>query len=314
MIHRTRVAVLTTLCAACSFSCSLRGAEQVDHPFPGITSITRTEADPRSITVHIVKVDLSTPGIGFKVTPPGSTLETVRQTTLDFLKQEHAQVAINAHYFLPFPSKSPDAVLVGFAASNGHVYSAFETPAQSYAIVANAPAINIDPSNHATIVHNNSRFADGKHVQENVTVWNALAGSAQIVTGGLKTIPAYADSQNPGGLLVPGGPRKYSNTNSWYDAIQARTAIGLSRDGTTLFLIAVDCAGRSLGMKVGEVADLLIRDYDVSDALNLDGGGSTTMAMENPVTHAGAIVNVSSDNPNGRSVGSNLAVFASSRR
>lgn len=63
-------------------------------------------------------------------------------------------------------------------------------------------------------------------------------------------------------------------------------------------------------MTVGEVADLLVRDYGVYNALNLDGGGSTTMAMENPVTRADEIVNVSSDNPGGRSVGSNLAVFA----
>ena len=256
--------------------------------------------------MHVIEIDLTTPGIGFKLTAPGGTLETVRQTTLDFLKQEHAQVAINAHFFLPFPSKSPDAMLVGFAASSGTIYSTFEAPAQSYAIIANAPAINIDPSNHASIVHNNSRFADGKQVQENVTVWNALAGSAQIVTNGVKTIPTY----RPAGLLTPGGPRNYSSTNSWYDAIQARTAIGLSRDSRTLYLFTVDRAGASLGMQVGEVADLLMRDYGVYNALNLDGGGSTTMAMENPVTHVGGIVNGSSDNPNGRSVGSNLAVFA----
>ena len=260
--------------------------------------------------MHIIEVDLTIRGIGFKVTAPGGSLETVRQTTLGFLKQEHAQMAINGHFFLPFPSTSPDANVIGFAASNGKVYSAFETPAQSYAIVANAPAINIDPSNHASLVHNDSRFADGKHVQENVTVWNAVAGSAQIITDGVKTIPTYAGTQNPRGLLTPGGPRNYSNTNSWYDAIQARTAIGLSRNSRTLFLFTVDRAGGSLGMKVGEVADLLIHEYDVYNALNLVGGGSTTMAMENQVTHVGRIVNVSSDNPNGRSVGSNLAVFA----
>jgi hypothetical protein len=32
--------------------------------------------------------------------------------------------------------------------------------------------------------------------------------------------------------------------------------------------------------------------------------------MEDTATHAGSIVNVSSDNPGGRSVGSNLEVFA----
>ena len=37
-------------------------------------------------------------------------------------------------------------------------------------------------------------------------------------------------------------------------------------------------------MSLGEVADLSIRDYRVEQALNLDGGGSTTLAMEDPVT------------------------------
>jgi exopolysaccharide biosynthesis protein len=63
-------------------------------------------------------------------------------------------------------------------------------------------------------------------------------------------------------------------------------------------------------MRVGEVADLLIRDYGVYNALNLDGGGSTSMAMEDPITYQEAMVNRSSDRPEGRAVGSNLAVFA----
>jgi exopolysaccharide biosynthesis protein len=127
---------------------------------------------------------------------------------------------------------------------------------------------------------------------------------------GVKTIPSYAGPQNSGGLLTPGGPRNYSNASSWYDATQARTAIGLSQDSRTLYLFTVDRASGSLGMQVGEVADLLIRDYRVYNALNLDGGGSTSLAMENPVTHQAATVNQSSDTPQGRAVGSNLAVFA----
>jgi exopolysaccharide biosynthesis protein len=65
-------------------------------------------------------------------------------------------------------------------------------------------------------------------------------------------------------------------------------------------------------MKLSEVAAVLIRDFGVADALNLDGGGSTTMAMEN-ANHAPAIVNVSSDNPTGRVVATSLAVFAQRR-
>lgn len=305
-----RRGLLVALLAACCWAVGLPAAETVEHPFTGITHITRTETSPRNVTMHVVEIELAAPGIHFELTPPGGSLETVRQTTVAFLKQVHAQVAINAHFFLPFPSDNPESSLVGFAASNGNVYSGFETPSQSYAIVANAPAINIDPSNHATIVHD-THFSDGKHIQESVTVWNAVAGSAQIVTNGVKTIPAYADEKNPGGLLTPGGERSYSNANSWYDVTTARSAIGLSQDNRTVVLFTVDRAGGSLGMSVGEVADLLIRDYHVYNALNLDGGGSTTLAMEDPATHSAKIVNVSSDKPDGRPVGSSLAVFAS---
>src|SRR5690348_2301612 len=288
----------------------LRADQIVQNPYAGITLITRTETAPRPETMHIAEIDLTAPGIGFLFTPPGGPLETVRQTTLDYLNQQHAQLAINGEFFLPFPSTDPNAMLVGFAASNGNVYSSFEAPVQSYAIVTNAPAVNIDPSNHAGIVHNDPAFADGKHVVENVTIGNALAGSAQIVTNGANTVPVYADATHRDGLLTPGGPGNYSNNNSWYELTNARTAIGLSQDGKTLVLFTVDNAGGSRGMTVTEVANLLIQDYGVYNALNLDGGGSTSMAMQDPATGFGRFVNASSDNPNGRLEGSNLAVFA----
>jgi exopolysaccharide biosynthesis protein len=63
-------------------------------------------------------------------------------------------------------------------------------------------------------------------------------------------------------------------------------------------------------MTVPEVAAMLMRDYGVWNALNLDGGGSTTMAWEDPATGVAGILNTSSDNPDGRAVASSLAVFA----
>jgi hypothetical protein len=282
---------------------ALFGADSVSHPFRGGIYIERVETAPRAERMHIVMVDLVTAGLKVKVTPPGGSMETVRQMTLDFLKQEHAQVAINAHYFLPFPSSSAEARLVGFAASDGVVYSPFQTPEQSYALVKDAPALNIDQQNHATIVHRDPAFADGKHVREKVTVWNAVSGSAQIVTAGAKTIPVYGE-----GGLTPGGPGHYTAAKSWYEQITARTAIGVTQDGRRLVLFTVDGKGGSLGMKVSEVADVLIKDFAVWDALNLDGGGSTSMAMEGDGGVA-KLVNVSMDGA-GRKVGSNLAVFA----
>ena len=257
-------------------------------PFVGVTYIDRTEESPRALHMHIAQIDLSAPGLRFKLTAPSGSRETIRQTTLDYLTQEHAQLAVNAHFFLPFPTTDTDVWLIGIAASVGQVYSAFETPAQSFALLPNAPGLNIDAANRASIVHRDLTQPDGLHVSELVTLGTTFAGSAQIVTNGHPSTPS----------------------REWYQAINARTAAGMSRDGRTLTLFTVDRAGGSEGMRVSEVADLLIKDYGVWNALNLDGGGSTTMAMEDPVTHEPALVNSSSDNPRGRAVGSNLAVFA----
>src|SRR5438477_3333355 len=99
-------------------------------PFLGITYLDRTETSPRAIHMHVIQVDLTAPGLRFVLSGPGGSREAVRQATVDFLRQEHAQIAVNAHYFLPFPSPDKDAWLIGVAASEERVYSAFETPEQ----------------------------------------------------------------------------------------------------------------------------------------------------------------------------------------
>ena len=177
----------------------------VTHPFPGITYITRTESlpsfrcpgcpaptpSPRLARINIVLVDLTAPEIHFKLTPPGTNLpepnfptpgwplppppfEVVRQTTLSFLQESHAQVAINSHFFAPFPvpvgsTQGAFGDLIGLAASRGNVYSAFEAPFQNYAIVTDSPAINIDALNNASVVTRDPAFPDGKHVLEKCT-------------------------------------------------------------------------------------------------------------------------------------------------
>ena len=164
------------------------------------------------------------------------------------------------------------------------MYSGFETPRQSYAILANAPALNIDAENHARIIHR----GDG------AKLYNTVAGSAQIVTGGRKTIPSYGD-----GGLTPGGPNNYSNADSWYERRASRTVIGLTQDASKLILLVMERA------TVGDAAEFLIANYSVWNALNLDGGGSSSLVMEDPLTHASQLLN----SAEGRAVGSNLAIF-----
>ena len=268
-------------------------AWQVTQPFVGVTYADRTLTDPRPLRIHVAQIDLRAPGIRFKVSPPGGDREVVRQSTLDFLRQERAQLAINGHFFLPFPSEDRTAWVIGLGASEGRVFSAFEIPEQSYALVAFAPAINIDRDNHASIVHYDPSFPDQKHAREKVALWNVVAGSSLIVTGGAATIPVYRDDNHFDGELEPGGPTNYSNMKPWSESTTARTAIGLSRDQRTLTLFTVDVRGGSDGMTLSEVANLLIRDFGVFDALNLDGGGSTTMAI--PGCSLTGVVNHPSD-------------------
>jgi exopolysaccharide biosynthesis protein len=288
------------------------GAWQAAQPFIGVTYFDKSMTDPRPLHMHVAQIDLRAPGIRFKVSAPGGDREVLRQSTLEFLKQERAQIAINGHFFLPFPSQDKTAWVIGLGVSEGRVFSAFEIPEQNYALVAFAPAINIDRDNHASIVTYDPSNSDQKHVREKVALWNVVAGSSQIVTRGAATIPVYRDDNHFDGELDPGGPNNYSNSKAWADATTARTAIGLSRDQQTLTLFTVDVRGGSEGMRLSEVANLLIRDFDVFDALNLDGGGSTTMAMEDPL-RGSIIVNASSDNPLGRVVATSLAVFANRR-
>ena len=104
------------------------------------------------------------------------------------------------------------------------------------------------------------------------------------------------------GAVVEGnvaGTDGFSNRNP-------RTAVGYKPDGT-LLLVTVDGRGRdgSVGMSLRELAALFVR-LGASDALNLDGGGSTTMVIGDQVQ------NSPSDGPE-RAVSSALILVPGSR-
>ncbi len=148
-------------------------------------------------------------------------------------------------------------------------------------------------------------------MQQNVSLYNAFSGSAQVITNGALTIPVYQDANNPNGLLTPDSDgTSYSNSNSWYNAVNARTMVGLTQNGKTLVLFTVDDAAGSQGMTVGEAANYLLTNYGVYNALNLDGGGSTTLTAENPTTGNDYAVNNTSNAGGLRAEGANLAIFA----
>jgi len=68
--------------------------------------------------------------------------------------------------------------------------------------------------------------------------------------------------------------------NGWYVRRNPRTAAGIQRDGT-LLLVTVDGRqpGHSIGTSIRETARLM-QHFDSQEAINLDGGGSTTMVVD----------------------------------
>ncbi|MBW2457437.1 MAG: phosphodiester glycosidase family protein, partial [Deltaproteobacteria bacterium] len=238
------------------------GDQLVTEPFVGIRVVHRTTQQPRPLNYQVVQILPDAAGIGFKVSPQNGDgqLETNHQTTRAYLEQEGAQLAINAHFFTPYPSPDLYANLSGIAASEGDAYSPFEG--------IHTFGFNLDPSNQPAVIIQAAGDTTGYTTEPPVTLHNTVGASEQIVTAG-------------------------SNSADW-PVNHPRTAIGVTESGVVV-MIVVD--GRQLGttdgMTTTEVADILIQDFGVVDAINLDGGGSSTLAVADPTPR------VANTTPNG---------------
>ena len=93
-------------------------------------------------------------------------------------------------------------------------------------------------------------------------------------------------------VLVGGQP-----TRAATDVIRhPRSAVGLTADGRTLILLAVDGRqeGHSRGVTLAELA-ALFKSLGADSAINLDGGGSSSMVLRDPATGVYSIANQPSD-------------------
>lgn len=103
-------------------------------------------------------------------------------------------------------------------------------------------------------------------------------------------------------ILVDGATR--ASTDPLCTNRHPRTAVGLSADKRTLYLVVVDGRASSrIGMRCDELAALL-RELGADDAMNMDGGGSSTMWLQ-----GAGVLNFPSDG-SPRTVGNHLAIYA----
>ncbi len=235
--------------------------------------------------MHVVEIDLTSPGISFFTTPSNGPLpgEVTGQKTRDFLDANDLQVAINGGFYtLDSQATNPDGTtviyrnVVHLAVSAGEHVSPFSGNGSTH-----EGAINISPTNVPQLISpanvNNSNFTPA---QPNVTLFNTVGGNEQLIRNG---VVVATDA-----VLHP------------------RSAMGYKPG--KLFLFAVDGrqSGYSEGMTTIEMANLLKNDYGITNALNLDGGGSTTLAFG---YDAPRVMNRPSDGFE-RTVGNNFGVHA----
>ncbi|MBD2063915.1 phosphodiester glycosidase family protein [Funiculus sociatus GB2-A5] len=224
--------------------------------FQGIFYRRVVRSTPRPLMIHIVSVDLKTPGVKVLVTPgmptPDDT-EINARTTSEFLNEFKLQLAINGSFFYLFREQTPwdyyphsgDRVnVVGQAIANGRIYSKFESK---------WPVVCFSSSNIAQIFDSGSCPKD---------TFAAVAGSEVLVAGG------NGVSKNFNG-----------NNNKPYP----RVVVATNKKGDKLWLIAVD--GKqplySEGVTMAELTKIVM-ELGAYAALNLDGGGSTTLVMATP--------------------------------
>jgi hypothetical protein len=219
--------------------------------FQGVTYIRDVRTRPRKMIVHVLEIKLDAPGLSFLVTPgdPKKPRPLKASLTSQFAKDFHLQAAINGDFFFPWHSKAPwdyyphigDSVeLEGLAASKGVMYSIGEKK-------GTYPWLYTTADNHAGFMEP----ASG--------VTNIISGDHLFLTNGVST----------------------TAPDSYHTEPQPRTAVALTEDRTKMIWIVVD--GRqpnySEGATMEDLAQIAL-DFGAYNALNFDGGGSTTLVVQ----------------------------------
>jgi exopolysaccharide biosynthesis protein len=234
------------------------------HPNPG---------SPRIQPMSAMRIDLRAEGIEFVATSE----EGQGRTVSEFLCEKQAQVAINGNLAV-YNSEGTKLILMGLAKSAGRMVSDLSHVPDGTWVGAMALLITRD---------NQARFAE---VTENTVpkvyqdAWTAVAGSPQPIDA-QKGVLQERPVPGPLLLLTDGRNNAAPCANDCPpEIVAARTSVGLSRDHKFLYLMTIDgsdngnCQGNQCGASFYDEAAWM-QLLGANEALNLDGGGSTTLAV-----------------------------------
>jgi hypothetical protein len=217
--------------------------------FAGVTYDRVVQRDPYPLIYHVVTLDLTAPGLGFLVTPPDDLagFDYRARTTSQFLEEFDLQIAVNGDFYDPWRDYGPwDYYPHPGDGINARGLAVSQGHVITTGYVTDYGTLHIDAHNQVTIGPDTPNTGDA-------------------VSGLLLQAGEYVATWGDTGYMAQRHPR---------------TAAAIDVSGTTLRLIVVD--GRqpnySEGMTLPELA-ALIRQLGGYHALNLDGGGSSTLVM-----------------------------------
>ena len=232
--------------------------------------------------VHVAKLDLDR--VRLQLTGPLPGAANVAMRTTDALQTHDANLAVNGSFFDPFK----DAHLFDYYPHAGDPVSPVgqtQSAGVSYGVKEpDWPKLLVDEAGAVS-------FVDGKLDVTQLRAYPIIiSGRSRLVSGGVVT--------------AEDSPRHYS-----------RTVVGLSADKRTLWLVVVDGRqpGYSTGLTLMTVAEFL-SELGAHDVIELDGGGSATMAWLNKTGKAALLSRPSHSRlPNKeRPVANHLLVFSRS--
>lgn len=255
----------------------LSAAAPPSHPLLVEELVRATAEGP--VRGWVARVDLTSPRVSFVTTaparprpddPPGTEAHLL--STDAWAEGEGVDLAVNGGFFARLDATPESAAgwvdgqpvdIVGLTRSESRTVSPPRRAGEP------EPALLVDETNEGRSCPCTVRpaLATGRDLDG---IEDAVAGMGP-------------RSGQPGTLLVEDGANRGATAQVAPAARHPRTAAGVTRDGRTLLLVVVDGRqpGWSIGATLPELASLLI-EAGAWTALNLDGGGSTTMWRRAP--------------------------------
>lgn len=258
-----------------------------NHPFAGITYFSETRTNPPT-RLFVAEVDLTNPQVQLRVSRggadpdgPGEWQTTLMQPT-KIAAREKFDLVVNGDFFKARGVNDAEGTNSGYRANIwALVNGAAATDGQTWSASSDGRP--------CFIVHTNLAVSIENLKQPPADAWQVIGGNTILVKDG-KPVPHTNKVRHP------------------------RTVVGFNANRTKLILLVVDGRkpGTAIGMNYDELAGEMLR-LGCTEALNLDGGGSSVLAIRDPDTGKFRILNQPTDGRE-RAVANVLGVVVSDPR